>query len=225
MWSLIIQPITKLWSQLLLIALPWLQRFLFNSAVKKASSGALKKTPLSFYAPNLIATAICVCLINGVHFAITLWFTDGVAVSLISAGSVTLVTAFFLLRGFFCEHTKRERTILFIVLIVFFGLFVLFRVYIDIPWLALVVKLTLEVIFCFAVMLSELRRLNHAQTKAVEATMRKLRISPEGFIGKMIVRFFVPKVNIPEDTENDASGEMLEVENDTPDTDSTCDIV
>ena len=213
MWNILAQPISNLWGKLLVIALPWLQRFLFNTAVKRASRGALKKAPVNFYAPNLIVALISVLVINGINFSITLWFTDSVAVSLISAGSVTLVTAFFLLRGFFCEHTKRERVILLIVLAISFGLFVLFRVVIEIPWLALVIKLTLEVIFCFAVMLSELNRLNTAQSKAIDVIMKKLRISPDKFIGKMIIRLFVPKNNTPVDEDTPEEGiETEEIE-------------
>jgi len=211
MWNILAQPISNLWGKLLVIALPWLQRFLFNTAVKRASRGALKKTPLNFYAPNLIVALFSVLVINGIHFSITLWFTDSVAVSLISAGSVTLVTAFFLLRGFFCDHTKRERVILLILLIISFGMFVFFRVVIDIPWLALVIKLTMEVIFCFAVMLSELNRLNTAQSKAIDVIMKKLRISPDKFIGKMIIRFFVPK-NTLDDSAADKEAAVEEIE-------------
>jgi len=213
MLGFVVQPLSTLWGKILIVALPWLQRFIFNSVVKKASKGALKKTPLSFYAPNIIASLICVLLVNGVHFTVTLWFTDGVAVSLISAGSVTLITAFFLLRGFFCEHTKRERIILLCVLFVFFGLFVVFQVVVKITWLALVIKLTLEVIFCFAVMLSELNQLDRAQSKVIMTAMKKLRISPDKFIGKMILKFFGPKTTLDNSVgEEDAPEDSTETE-------------
>ena len=198
------QPLSKLWSQLLLLVMPWLRRFVFNHIVKRAGKGALNKAPLSFHAPNLIVTGISVCVINGINFFITLWFTDSAAISLISAGSVTAVTAFFLLRGFFCPHTKRERVVLLFILLLCFGMFVLFRVVFDISWLALVTKLTLEVILCFSVMLSELRRLNQAQGKAVEIAIKTLKTSPEGFLGKTLIRFFAPKNNAGNEKEKDA---------------------
>ena len=203
MWSLLAQPFSKLWGKLLLIALPWLRGFFFRSAVKKAGKGVLKKAPLSFHAPNLIVTFISVCFINGINFMITLWLSDGVVMSLISTGSVTVVTAFFLLRGFFCPHTRRERVVLLLILLFCFGLFVLFRVVFDISWLALVTKLTLEVILCFSVMLSELRRLNQAQGKAVEIAIKTLKTSPEGFLGKTLIRFFAPKNNTGHEKEGD----------------------
>jgi len=208
MWSFLTQPLSKVWGKLLVILLPWLRRYLFNSLVKKAGRGALNKAPLNFHAPNLIVTGISVFVINGMNFALTLWFAEGVLLSLISAGLVTVVTAFFLLRGFFCPHTRRERIVLLIVLLIVFALFVIFRVVIDIPWIALVIKLSLEVIFCFAVMLSELRRLNAAQSKAVNITTRALGISPDGFFGKIIMRFLVPKDKSNNGTEND--GEVNE---------------
>ena len=213
MWSLIAQPFSQLWSKLLLLVLPWLRRFIFNHLIKRASRGALKKAPLSFHVPNLIVAGIAFCVINGINFFITLWFTDSVAVSLISAGSVTAVTAFFLLRGFFCPHTRRERTVLLMILLVFFGLFCFFRVVIDIPWIALVTKLTMEVIFCFAVMMSEVNRLNKAQGIAINVTLRTLRISPEGFIGRMILKFFAPKNTLPV-SEVTAEGEDVIAQND-----------
>jgi len=211
MWSFIAQPLSKFWGKMLLIALPWLRRLLFSSVVKQAGSGALKKAPLGFHAPNLIVTFFSIIVINGINFVITLWFSDDILVSLISTGSVTAVTAFFLLRGFFCPHTKKERVILLSVLLVFFGLFVFFRVVIDIPWLALVLKLTLEVIFCFAVMLSELHRLNKAQGKAIDAAMRTFKISPEGFIGKWIIKVFAPKNSEDsKDNEDSEDGDKIE---------------
>ena len=216
MWALLVQPLSKIWSKLLLLFLPWLRGFVFKFFVKRAGRTALKKAPLSFHAPNLIVTFISVCVINGINFLITLWLSDGLVLSLISTGSVTAVTAFFLLRGFFCPHTKRERVVLLILLLVIFSLFVLFRVLVGNSWLALVLKLALEVIFCFAVMLSELRRLNRAQGKAVNVVMKSLRISPEKFIGKTITRFFAPKINV---VENESTGSDAETTN--PDDETT----
>jgi len=199
MWGLLTQPLSQMWSKLLILVLPWLRGFVLKFFIKKAGKTALKKAPLSFYAPNLIVAFISVCVINGVNFIITLWLSDGLIFSLISTGSVTVITAFFLLHGFFCPHTRRERVVLLILLLVIFGLFILFRVVIGITWLALVLKLALEVIFAFAVMLSELRRLNRAQGKAVDVVMKSLRISPDKFIGKTILRFFAPKVKIADE--------------------------
>ena len=196
MWGLLTQPLSKLWSKLLLLALPWLRGYVFRFTVKRTGRQALKVAPLSFHAPNLIVTIISVCVINGINFLVTLWLSDDIKLSLITTGCVTVVTAFFLLRGFFCPHTRRERAVLLVLLIVIFGLFVLFRAVIGITWLALILKLILEVIFCFAVMLSELRRLNRAQGKAVDVVMKSLKIKPDGFAGKFITRFFAPKIVI-----------------------------
>ena len=199
MWGLLAQPLSKMWSKLLLLFLPWLRGFFFKFFIKRAGRRALRTAPLSFHVPNLIVTIISVCVINGINFIITLWLSDGLVLSLISTGSVTVITAFFLLRGFFCPHTRRERIVLLILLLVIFGLFVVFKVVVGISWLALVLKLALEVIFCFAVMLSELRRLNHAQGKAIDVVMKSLKISPDKFIGKNIIRFFAPKVSTIEE--------------------------
>ena len=209
MWSLLAQPFSRLWSKLLLLFLPWLRGYFIRFFIKRAGRSALKKAPLSFHMPNLIVTFISVCVINGINFIITLWLSDGMIFSLISTGCVTVITAFFILRGFFCPHTRRERVVLLILLLVVFGLFVLFRVVIGITWLALVLKLALEVIFAFAVMLSELRRLNQAQGKAVEVVMKSFKISPEKIIGRTITRFFAPKTKIADDeskeTENNGT--------------------
>jgi len=201
MWVLLLRPLSRLWGKLLVIALPWLRRWLFGHFVKKAGKGVLNKAPLKFYAPNLLVTAITVCVINAINFLVTLWYADGVMISLLSAGGVTAVTAFFLLRGIFCSHTQRERIVLLLALLAFFGLFVVFLVVIEIAWLALVLKLLLEVIFCSAVMLVELRLMNQAQSKAVDVAMKKLRISPDGRIGKLIIRFVTPKETASQDCE------------------------
>jgi len=206
MWGLLARLFSKLWGKLLIIALPWLRRFMFSSVVKKAGRGVLFKAPLKFHVPNLLVTGITVCIINVINFLITLWYTDGFMLSLLSAGGVTAVTAFFLLRGIFCPHTKRERIVLLLVLLAFFGLFVVFLVVFEIAWLALVLKLMLEVIFCSAVMLVEMRRMNYAQSKAIDVAMRKLRISPDRPIGKFITRFFVPK-EVPSHDERQDNGE------------------
>jgi len=197
MWSLLVQPFSKLWSKLLLLAIPWLRRWLFGRVVKTAGKGALKKAPLGFHAPNLIVTGISICVINGINLLVSLLYSDGIMISLISAGSVTAVTAFFLLRGVFCPHTKRERIVLLSVLIVFFLLFLVFLLIVEVPWLAFVFKLTLEVIFCSAVMLVELNRLNRAQSRAVDAAMKALKVSRDGRIGKLFMRFGAPRESAP----------------------------
>ena len=168
--------------------LPWLQRMLFSTAIKKAGKGALNKAPLEFHAPNMFVSLIAVCGINGLNFMIMIFHMDGVILPLISAGSVTAVTAFFLLRGFFCPHTHRERVVLLAALVVFFGLFVTCLFVLDIWWLALVAKLILEVTLCSAVMLVELRRVSSVQSKAVGAFMRKLKISQGSWIGKKLIK-------------------------------------
>ena len=183
MWALL----TRLSGKSLGLFIPWVGNLLFGSVVKKAGKGVLNKAPLDFYAPNLLVTGITVLAINGLNLFVMLFLTDSKWLSLISAGSVTAVTAFFLLRGFFREHTRRERTALLAALLVFFVLFVVFLFIIDIVWLALVAKLTLEVILCFAVMLAEINRMNRTQAKVVVAIMRKLRISPRKPIGKFIL--------------------------------------
>jgi len=183
MWALLAQ----ISSKTLGLFIPWVGRFLFGSMVKKAGKGVLKKAPLGFYSPNLLVTGVSVLAINGLNFFVMLFLTDSKWLSLISAASVTAVTAFFLLRGFFCEHTRRERTALLIALLVFFGLFVFFLFYLDIVWLALVAKLTLEVILCFAVMLAEINRMNRTQAKVVVTIMRKLRISPRKPVGRFVL--------------------------------------
>jgi len=189
MWLLI----THTFGRLIGLIIPWLPRYLFSSLVKKAGKGALKKSPLSFASPNFLVSIIAVCGINGLNFVVMLFLTDSKMLWLISAGSVTVVTAFFLFRGFFCSHTRRERVILLAALLVFFGLFIVCLFVLDIVWLALVAKLTLEVILCFAVMLAELRKLNQTQSKVVEVIMKKLRISPDKLLGRGILRFFGSK--------------------------------
>jgi len=183
MWALL----AKISSNTLGLLIPWVGRFLFGSVVKKAGKGVLNKAPLDFHAPNLLVTGITVLAINGLNFFVMLFLTDSKWLSLISAGSVTAVTAFFLLRGFFCEHTRRERIALLAALLVFFAMFVVFLFVIEIVWLALVAKLTLEVILCFAVMLAEINRVNRTQAKVVLGIMRKLRISPRKPVGKFIL--------------------------------------
>jgi len=183
MWALLVYLSNKVAA----LIVPWLGMFAFGSLVKKAGKGVLEKAPLDLQAPNLLATGITVTLINVLHFVIMLFLTDSKLLSLISAGCVTAVTAFFLLRGFFCEHTRRERIALLSALLVFFALFVFFLFVVDIVWLALVAKLTLEVILCFAVMLAELNALNRTQSKMVRAIMRKFGISPDKAVGKAIL--------------------------------------
>ena len=198
MWVLI----THAFARLLGVILPWLPRYVFSSLVKKASKGALKKAPLRFQTPNFLVSIIAVCGINGLNFVVMLFLTDSKMLWLISAGSVTVVTAFFLLRGFFCSHTMKERATLLSALVLFFGLFVVCLFVWDIVWLALVAKLTLEVILCFAVMLVELRKLNRTQSRVVEAIMKKLRISPDKPVGKGILKFFGSKRAPAEPTAN-----------------------
>jgi len=183
MWALLVHLFNSTVAQIV----PWLGQFAFGSIVKKAGKGVLEKAPLHLQAPNLLATWITVGLVNGLHLVIMLFLTDSKLLSLISAGCVTAVTAFFLLRGFFYEHTRRERIALLSALLVFFGLFVFFLFVVEIVWLALVAKLTLEVILCFAVMLSELNTLNRTQSKMVHAIMRKFGISPDKAVGKAIL--------------------------------------
>ena len=146
----------------------------------------MSKAPLEFHAPNMFVTLLSVCGINGLNFLIMIFYMDSVVLPLISAGSVTAVTAFFLLRGFFCPHTRRERTVLLVALLVFFGLFVVCLLVIDIWWLALASKLILEVMLCSAVMLVEMRRVSNVQSKAVGAFMKKLNISQGSWFGKRL---------------------------------------
>lgn len=179
--------LTHLINSVIALIVPGLGKFAFGSVVKKAGTGVLNKAPLDLHAPNLLVSTISVLAINGLNFFVMLFLTDSNLLSMISAGSVTVVTAFFLLRGFFSPRTKRERITLLIALIVFFGLFVFFLLVAKIVWLALVAKLTLEVILCFAVMSAELNRLNKTQAKVFLTIMRKLRISPRKPLGKLIL--------------------------------------
>jgi len=172
------------------LLIPGMQKALFGSLVKKAGKGVLKTTPLRFHAPNLLVTAITVCGINGLNFIFMIFLTDSKLLSLISAFIVSSVTAFFLLRGFFYQPTKRERITLLIMLLLFFVLFVEFLFVLEIVWLALVAKFILEVILCFAVMLAEVRRLSQTQSRAVSAVMRKLKIAPEKAVGRFILWLF-----------------------------------
>ena len=170
------------------LIIPWVQYMLFSTAVKKAGRGLLSKTPLGIDATNLLVTGLTVCSVNGLNFLIMLFYTDSQILPLISAGSVTAVTAFFLLKGFYCPRTQRERSILLAALLIFFGLFVFCLFILDVWWLALTAKLTLEVVLCFAVMQTELRRARIIQSKAVCAIMQKLKISRGGLLGKRLLK-------------------------------------
>jgi len=50
-------------------------------------------------------------------------------------------------------------------------------------------------------MLVELRLMSQAQTKAVDVAMKKLRISQDGRLGKLIIRFVTPKETASQDCE------------------------
>ena len=189
MWSIIIRTLLRVFRPLLKWFLPWSQRFLFGSAVKKVSKGALNSSPLNFSQPNLLLVGLSVVGLNGLHFLMILLYTDEKVVPLISAVVVTGVTAFFLLRGILCPHTRRERVVLLVVLGVFFGIFLLCFLVLNLAWLAFVSNLVLEVVLCFAVMLAELHRLNKIQTKAANSLMRRLGVKPESRIGKLLFKF------------------------------------
>lgn len=184
--SVIIAHLSHLFMQ---VVLPWLERYLFNTAVKQVSQKTLDSTSLNFEKPNLLLVFISVLFLNGLNFIIAHLYTNGKIVPVISTIIVSAVTAFFLLRGFFSPRSKRERRVLLVIMLFFLSLYLVCYTVYDIKWLALISKLVLEVVLCWAVMLSELHRLNKAQSLVVDKIMSALKIDPEKRVGKIIEKY------------------------------------
>ena len=180
--------IMAFFAQLLRALSAWVMRLLYGTAVKSAGKGALKKAPLELHKPNLLVTFIVICGINAANFFVMLFVSDRVAPVIISSGIVTAVTAFFALRGVRSRGAVRERIALCAGLTAFFGVFLFCVLVIDWWWLAWVAKLTLEVLLCYAIMLTRKTKADAAQSKAVNGIIKALRIPPDGKIAKAILR-------------------------------------
>jgi hypothetical protein len=172
--------------KLLKLFFPWIRRTLFGTAVKSAGKGALKKTPLNFGAPNLLVSALAVCVVNAVKFAVMSIWRDSASPALVSAGIVTIVTALFAIQGARGKNIVRECIALFAMLAVFFGIFVFFIFIVDWWFLAFVAKLTLELLLCYAIMLSRKEKADAAQSKLVAGISKLLKITPDGRLAKLL---------------------------------------
>jgi len=177
---------------------PWLSQILFGTAVKKAEKSALKKSPFNFYAPNLLLSMIVILCVNIANFLVMFFVREHVSPVLVSSGIVTLVTGFFILWGIRSKNNIRERVILFLILAVFFGVFVYFFVVVDRWWLAFVAKLTLEVLLCYAIMLTNKTRMDKAQSKLVILIVKLLRLPPDGRIARLLGIIFPDRRGLQE---------------------------
>jgi len=164
-----------------------IRQLFFGSAVKTTGKKALHKSPFSFNAPNLLVSVVVISVINILNFIVMFFLKDNFLAAVISSVAVTLVTAFFVVRGVPRRHALRERFALLALLLAFLGVFLVCVFIIDWWWLALVAKLTLEVLLCYAIMLSGKNKADSAQSKVVGFILKTLRISPEGRIGKWLV--------------------------------------
>ena len=165
---------------------PWIRQFLFGTAVKKAGRGVLGKTPFEFHAPNLLVTGLVICGLNAIGFMVMLFFKGRTAPALVSSGIVTLVTAYFIIQGIGSKRAVKEHIVLSSVLVAFFGIFVFFLLVIDLWWLAFIAKLTLEVLLCYAIMLTRNSKADDIQSKAISYIAKTLKISPDGRTAKLL---------------------------------------
>ena len=222
--NILIQPVhllfTWLFGKSFTLAFPWLQRFLFERIIVMTSEKTLKKLPLKFYQPNILLIVLFVVGINVLKFLIMWFFTEDKIFQLIYVSSVSIVTIFFLFKDFSHSNTKRERIAFFVLLLVLFFLFVVFLFGFNVWWLAFIVKVTIEVVFCAAVMLVELNILNRTQEKIISSMMRVLKISPDSRIGKLILRLSFTKNNIIENTESEKDN-IISTEDDIRNSDGT----
>jgi len=169
--------------------LPWLRTALFGTTIKRAGRGALKKSLFHTYAPNLLVSTLVITGLNIVNLLIMLIFRERFSPAFISAGIVTIVTAYFVIRGVRSNHATKERVILFIILAAFFGIYVCCIVIIDWWWLAWIAKLTLELLLCYAIMLSNKDKVDATQSRIVAYVSKLFRISPDGRIAKLLAHF------------------------------------
>ncbi|MCL2740730.1 MAG: hypothetical protein FWE70_01285 [Oscillospiraceae bacterium] len=171
------------------VAFPWLRQMAFDSAVKSAGKGALKRTPLNFRKPNMLVTAAAVATLNAANFIVMLILKGRAAPALISSGIVTLLTAFFILSGIRKGSARKERVALLITLAFFFAVFALFVAAADLWWVAWMAKLILEVLLCYSIMLTKKgREADKVQSRALAFVIRRLRLRPEGRLARLLMR-------------------------------------
>jgi hypothetical protein len=109
-----------------------------------------------------------------------------------SSGLVTIITAFFVLRGVRSKHALKERIALFAILVAFFGIFLICILVINWWWLGWVAKFTLELLLCYAIMLSNKRKMDKAQSKAMAYIIKLLKIPPHGKLAKIMIKLDPP---------------------------------
>ena len=180
---------------------PWLSQVLFGTAVKKAEKRALKRSPFNFHAPNLLLSILVILCVNIANFLVMFFVREHISPVLVSAGIVTIVTGFFILWGIRDGKDTRERRVLFLILAVFFGLFVFCVVVIDWWWMALIAKLTLEVLLCYAIMLTNKRRIDNAQSRMVTSIIKLLRLRPDGRSARLLSIILPEKKELQEDND------------------------
>jgi hypothetical protein len=108
---------------------------------------------------------------------------------IISAGVVTIVTAFFTLRGVRSKHATRERIVLLFILAAFFGTYVYCILVADWLWIAWIAKLTLELLLCYAIMISRKSTADAAQSRIVACASKSLKIKPGSLLAKLLSNF------------------------------------
>jgi hypothetical protein len=164
----------------------WIGNLFFGTAVKSAGKGALRKSPFSFHAPNLLLSIIVIIGINIANFLVMFIYKLDTIPVLFSSGIVTIITAFFVLRGVRSKHALKERIALFTILVIFFGIFVFCVIIADWLWLGWIAKLTLELLLCFAIMLTNKNKIDNAQSKIMAYILKLLKISPHSRLGKTL---------------------------------------
>ena len=168
---------------------PWIRQLLFGSVIKKAGRGALLKSPLRFNTPNILVTGAVICGVNTMNFLVMYFMRDHVIPAIVTVGIVSMLTTYFALRGFRSKHAKKERIALFSILMAFFGVFMFCVLVIDLWWIALAAKLTLEVLLCYSIMLTNKQTADAAQSKAVSFVSEKLKIPPDSRLAKLLSYF------------------------------------
>ena len=176
-------------AQIIQFFAPLVRHLLFGAAVKSAGKGALRKSPFRAYKPNLLVSGIVIGGINAINLAVMIIFNRKTSPAIISAGAVTIVTAFFVLRGIRSKSVLRERLILFAVYVVFLVVFACCIMLAEWWWLAWIAKFALELLLCYAIMITRKSKADAAQSRIVAFVSKLFGIKPDGRLAKLLSRF------------------------------------